>query len=170
MNKITRAAAVAVTGAALTAGAVMHASPASACSTDADCAHNVAPTGYRYAVATTPGGYWFKNARTEDSYGVWNAATRGNHQGVSFVRTYHAGTVYLGINDHRQGDTPRTSDGLVAWRGHGLTRVDHNRVTRSEYGFVKRVSARVTVKVHGHARRFYVWAQAIWPRNCYCED
>lgn len=169
---------VAIVGAIVapsTASAATHAPTKASCSTDAECAYAyAAPVGYRYVVSTSPGGYRFKALPTEDSAkaGVWNAATRGNRQGASFVHLSHGDrTVYLGVNDHRQGDTAPASDGLVAWERHHPVRVTTLHVWK-RYGWVSRTLSKVQVlRKHGgwaKARVLYVQAMAIWPAGCYC--
>ena len=152
----------------LTAATLALASPATAsgCGGDAECAYRyAAPVGYHFDVSTAKG-YQFKALPREDgSVGIWNAAQRGNRQGVSFVALAHRPPtrIYLGVNDHRQGDTAPASDGLIAWTKRYVTRVEPVSVHK-RYGWVQRVTARVSV--HGH--RLVVMATAIWPKGCYC--
>ena len=138
--------------------------PAHASETRSFTMHHEAPVGYDYSVSTA-NLYMFRDLRHEDGRpGVWNADERGNRRGTSFFTTkHHPMTIRLGVNDHRQGDTAPASDGLVAWRKHGIVRVsDHNRrhgegVYRY-HGYVAEVDA--TVQTGG--RTFYVIANAIW--------
>lgn len=121
-----------------------------------------APVGYHFDVSTKAG-YLFRDLRHEDGRpGTWNAAERGNGRGVSYFTTQRQRmTIGLGVNDHRQGDTAPASDGVVAWRRHGIMRV-HNEVIYRLHGYVAEVDTTVETTIHGKHRVFYVLANAIW--------
>jgi len=112
---------------------------------DAMHARVEAPVGYHFDVTTVA--HPHHPLRVIHPHGV----------AVVVLRHGRPTRLHLGVNDHRQGDTPKWADGVVAWTKHYPVRVD-NEVVYRRHGYV----AEVDTTVHVNGRTFYVIANAIW--------